>query len=189
MNLDPKTVLVSSLGSPKELMIQSRLFRKIKTVGLLHSSAISLSASSIAEDLKAQGVEVIDFPVAKQEDISAVFEGAQGKIQALVILPESLTQNPDVIRFMVTQSVSNNILPLSFSENMVSSGIFFAVFYPTDVIGKKGAQIVKEIVLSQKIPGLRLQTPESSSSALNRGGLQAFKLKIPTNMKIGVIYE
>jgi ABC-type uncharacterized transport system substrate-binding protein len=189
MNLDPKTVVISSLGPPRELMIQAKQFRKIKTVGLLHSSTISSSADSIAAELRTQGVEVVDLPIAKQEDISAVFEGAKGRMQAVVILPESLTLNPDVIRFMVTQSVSNDILPLSFSENMVSSGIFFSVFYPTDGIGKKSAQIVKEIVASQKIPAVRVQVPETSNSALNRGGLQAFKLKIPSNMKIGVTYE
>jgi ABC-type uncharacterized transport system substrate-binding protein len=190
MNLDPNMVIIKSLGSPKELMTQAKSFRKFKAVGLLHSSELaSSSAASISDELKAQGVDILDFPVAKADEIASVFDGAKGKIQALVVLPDSISQNADSVRFIVTQSVAGDILPLSLNENIVSSGALFAVFYATDSIGRKGAQIVREIGSSRKIPADRLQAPSTTSSALNKGALQAFKLKVPSNLKIGVIYE
>ena len=186
---DPKTVVVSSLGSSKELISQLKMFRKIKSIGLLYSSSISPAASSIMADLKSQGVDVADLPVAKQEDIASAFESVKGRIQAMVVLPDNLTQNPDAVRFIVTQSVSGDIMPVSFNENMVSSGMFFSAYFPTDAIGRKSAQVVKELLQYQRVPAVRVQVPDASASALNRGCLQALKLKIPSNMKIGVIYE
>lgn len=186
---DPKTVVVSSLGSSKELISQLKMFRKIKSIGLLYSSSISPAASSIMAELKSQGVDVADLPVAKQDDIATAFESVKGRIQAMVVLPDSLTQNPDAVRFIVTQSVSKDIMPVSFNENMVSSGMFFSAYFPTDAIGRKSAQVVKELLQYQRVPAVRVQVPDASASALNRGCLQALKLKIPSNMKIGVIYE
>ena len=189
LNLDPKTVVVNSLGSAKELAIEVKSFRKIKTIGLIRFASISSSAEIISSELKSQGLEVLDFPVAKQEDVAPIFEAAKGRIQAILILPDPITQNPDTLRFIVTQSVTNDILPIALNENMVASGAFFAVFYSTDSIGQKVAKTLRELLRLQKIPDIRLQNPETTSSALNKGSMQAFKLKIPSNLKIGVIYE
>lgn len=189
LNTHPQTVIISSLGAPKELISQVKMFKKVKSIGLLHSSSISIAAASLADEFKSQGVDVLDYPVTKIEEIAPLLDGAKGRIQALVVLPDAMTQNPDVVRLIVTQSLSGEIMPLSFSENMVSSGIFFSVYYPTDAIGKKSAQVVKELLQYKRVPAVRLQVPEASASALNKGGLQALKLKIPSNMKIGVIYE
>ncbi len=186
---DPKTVVISSLGSSKELISQVKMFKKVKSLGMLYSSSISPAAASIMADLKSQGVDVTDLPVAKQEEIAAAFESVKGRVQAIVVLPDGLTQNPDVIRFIVTQSISADIMPISFNENMVSSGMFFSTYFPTDAIGRKSAQVVKELLQYQRVPSVRVQVPDASASALNRGSLQALKLKIPSNMKIGVIYE
>jgi len=186
---DPRTAIVSSLGAPKEMISQVKIFRKIKSLGLLYSTSISPAAAVIAAEFKAQGVEVVDMPVGKQEEISLQLEGVKGRMQALVVLPDPITQNPDAIRFIVTQSIAADVLPLSFNEAMVSSGIFFSVYYPTDAIGRKSAQVLKETLQLQRIPAARIQVPETTATALNRGTLQALKLKIPSNMKIGVIYE
>ncbi len=67
--------------------------------------------------------------------------------------------------------------------------MFFSAYFPTDAIGRKSAQVVKELLQYQRVPAVRVQVPDASASALNRGCLQALKLKIPSNMKIGVIYE
>lgn len=186
---DPKTVIISSLGSPKVMMSQVKMFRKVKGVGLLYSSAISPAAPSIAAELKSQGVDVVDLPVAKAEEIPAAIDSVKGRVQALIVLPDPMTHSDNVVRLVVTQALSADIMPLSFGENMVSSGIFFSVYFPTDAVGKKGAQVIKEITQFQRVPAVRMQVPENTTTALNRGSLQALKLKIPSSMKIGVIYE
>lgn len=186
---DPKTVIISSLGSPKVMMAQVKMFRKVKNLGLLYSSAISPSAPPIVAELKSQGVDVVELPVGKAEEIAPAIESVKGRVQALIVLPDPMTHSDNVVRLVVTQSLSADIMPLSFGENMVSSGIFFSVYFPTDAVGKKGAQVVKELVQFQRVPAVRMQVPETTTTALNRGSLQALKLKIPSSMKIGVIYE
>ncbi len=140
-------------------------------------------------DLKSQGVDVADLPVAKQEDIASAFESVKGRIQAMVVLPDNLTQNPDAVRFIVTQSVSGDIMPVSFNENMVSSGMFVSAYFPTDAIGRKSAQVVKELLQYQRVSRRKGAGPGRERERAQQGCLQALKLKIPSNMKIGVIYE
>lgn len=189
LNLDPRIVFVNSLGSASELAKDVKVFRKIKTIGVIRSSSISSSATAVFSDLERQGLTVLDFPISKQEDVAPIFEGARGRMQAILILPDPVTQNSDTLRFIITQSIANDILPLALNENMVSSGAFYAAFYSSASIGRKVAKILREIAALKKFPESRLQDPEATTNSLNRGTLQAFKLKIPANFKIGVIYE
>ncbi|MFB3850537.1 MAG: ABC transporter substrate binding protein [Acidobacteriota bacterium] len=184
-----KTVLIASLGSAKDLMEQIKKFRKIKKVGILHNSQISDSANLYISDLKSAGVEVADFSFTSKDEIQAIFQEVKGQIQALLVLPDSVTLNSDVIRYIVTECISADILPLSLSDRMVSSGFFFSSYFSTESIGKTAAKVVKEVASSGKVPSDKIRFPSDSESSMNKGTLNAFKLKIPSGIKIGVIYE
>jgi ABC-type uncharacterized transport system substrate-binding protein len=113
----------------------------------------------------------------------------KGQIQALLVLPDPVTLNSDVIRYIVTECISADILPLSLSDKMVSSGFFFASYFSNESIGKTAAKVVKEVAAAGKATSDKIRFPNDSESSLNKGTLNAFKLKIPSGIKIGVIYE
>lgn len=184
-----KNVLISSLGSAKDLMKQVKKFRKIKKIGIFHNSQISDSANLYTSDIRSLGIEVVDISFTSKDEIKAIFQDMKGQIQALLVLPDPVTLNSEVIRYIVTECISADILPLSLSDKMVSSGFFFASYFSTESIGQITAKVVKEITLTGKAPLDKICFPDRSDSSMNRATLNAFKLKVPSNIKIGVIYE
>jgi len=186
---DEKMVIIASLGSAKDLMEKIKAFRKVKKVGILHSSQISESANLYISELKSTGMEVIDYSFSNKDEIQAIFQEVKGNIQALLVLPDTTTLNSDVIRYIATECLSSGILPLALNDKMVSSGFFFASYFSAESIGKAGAQNVKEVTATGKAQSKEIRFPKDSETSLNRGMLNAFKLKIPSGLKIGVIYE
>lgn len=186
---DPNTVIINSLGSGKDMIDNLKNFRKIKKVGILHSTSLNETASLISSEIEKEGVEVEDLPYSSKDDLQKIFEGLKGKIQSIIILPDPLTQSNDIIRFIVTNCLSLDILPVTFNDSMVSSGILFASYFSTDSIGETSAKTLKEIALTKSIPKNRFINPNKTTTSLNKGTLNAMKLKLPSNIKIGVIYE
>ncbi|MCX7830227.1 MAG: hypothetical protein N2445_04110 [Acidobacteria bacterium] len=186
---DEKTILIGSLGSGKDLVEQIKPFRKIKKLGLLHHSQIAESVNLFISELKSAGIEVTDYSFSSKDEIQAIFQEVKGKIQALLVLPDSITLNNDVIRYIVTECVASDILPLALNDKMVSSGFFFASYFSSESIGKTAAKVAKEVATTGKAPSDKIRFPQESETSLNKGTLNAFKLKIPSGIKIGVVYE
>lgn len=186
---DDKTVIIASLGSTKELIDGLKSFKKVKKIGVLHSSQISESANIYISQLKSFGIEGVDYSFKSKDEIQAIFQEIKGSVEALLVLPDSTTVNSDVIRYIVTECISSNILPLSLYDSMVSSGFFLASFFSPESIGKTAAKVVKEVATSGKTPSEKIIFPQDSQFALNKGTMNAFKLKIPSGIKLGVVYE
>lgn len=189
--LDPneKTIIISSLGSVKDLMEKVKDFRKIKKVGVMYNAQISESANVFISELKSIGFEVTNFSFSSKEEIQSVCQDLKNRIQALIVLPDQTTLNSDVIRYIVTECISADVLPLSLNDRMVSSGYLIASHFSNESIGKSAAIATKEVATTGKNSSNKTRIPETSETSLNKGTLKAFKLKISSNQKIGVIYE
>lgn len=188
-HLDQKTYVIASLGSVKDLMNGVKNFRKIRRVGLLYSNKIAESGTNFSFELKSLNYEVSELTYSTKDELINLLNDIRGRFQSLIVLPESTTLDKDLIRFIVTQCVSNDILPLTFSEEAVSSGFLFSSRYSKEGIAKVGVKLVKSIVEGRELPKEKIVFPEESETALNKGTMNAFQIKIPQNMKIGVIYE
>lgn len=184
-----KTVIISSLGSVKDLMENVKGFRKVKKVGVLYNSQISESANVFISQLKSEGFEVINYNFSSKEEIQAIFQEIKNQIQALIVFPDQTTLNNDVIRYTVTECISAGVLPLTLNDKMVSSGYLIASYFSNESIGKSAARATKEVVTTGKASLNKAIIPETSETSLNKVTLKAFKLQIPANRKMGVIYE
>ncbi len=186
---DEKCVVINSLGSEKQLLNDLKYFRKIKRIGILHLDTTSRTASEIASRFNEENVEVEDLPFSKKEDLSTIFGNLKGKMQALLFLDNHDRYDSDTINFIVTNCNSLDILPVVFNDQLVSNGFLYGCYFSGESIAQTSAKVVKSILTTNQIPQNRFIIPKDATNSINKKTLNDFKLKIPSNMKIGVMYE
>ena len=186
---DEKCVVINSIGSEKQLLNDLKNFKKIKRIGILHLDTISRTASEIAYRFSEEKVEVEDLPFSRKDDLSNIFGNLKGKLQTLLFLNNLDGDDSDTINFIVTNCNSLDIFPVAFNDQIVSKGFLYGCYFSGESIAQTSAKVVKDIVTTNQIPQNRFITPKDTTNSVNKKTLNDFKLKIPSNMKIGVMYE
>lgn len=186
---DPKMVGIQSLGAPK-LMAQLLKAGKIKNIAILHHVSVSASATALAETLNSEGLNASTAPVQDAAALKTVLQGLAGGAQAVLLIPDPLTLDPEACRFIISQCVQQGQIPVSYTDGLVANGAAYAAFFPPAATGNKAAEVAAQ-VLAGGIPAQRLFSPNATdaATALNKGTAQTMRIKVTKEMGGGIVYE
>ncbi len=187
---DPRTTGVASLGAPKLLAQVMKALGKGKSIVVLHQAAISASATEIASALGAEGLSASAASVEGADDLPKVLDGIRGQSQAVLLLPDPLTQDPQSLRFIISKCVEAGIAPLAYSESLVSNGALAAAYVPPQAAGARAADVIAEILATGKAPDARILGATDAATAVNQGTAKALRInKLPKELTSGTVYE
>lgn len=190
LTADPKMVGVHSLGAPRKTVQLLKEASKVRSLTVLHHASIAASANTIAEALTAEGLSATTLSV---KDAGAL-QGALGSLSggsAVLLLPDPLTLDPEALRFIISHCLKSGLIPVSFTENLVSNGALFAAFFPPSATGGKAAEVASQVMAAGKIPDTRLVYPAltDATTALNKSTANALRVKVSKELGGGIVYE
>ncbi len=187
---DAKMTGVASLGAPKLLAQVIKSLGKGKSVVILNQAAISASALEIATTLGNEGLSASTSTVQGTDDLPKVLDGVRGQAQYILLLPDPLTQSPESLRFIISKCVDAGIVPLAYSEGLVSNGAFAAAYIPPESAGSKAAEVAADILSTGKAPETKVVPVTDAATAVNKGTARALRInKLPKDLASGTIYE
>ncbi len=186
---DSKATGVYSLGSPRLLAQAAKSLGKVRSLVVLHHQSIAADAQSIAALLASEGVPATPRSLKGPEELQKAVDELRNSAQAVLLLPDPITQDPQSLRFIISKCVESGVLPLAYGESLVSNGALFASFIPPEAAGRRAAEEAALLLASGKPPEQRLVAPADASTALNRSTATALRLKVPKELSSGTIYE
>ncbi len=185
---DSKMVGVASLGSAREMDKLLKSFKKNRSMAIIHSVAIAASIPTLMEELSNRGIKVTSYAVQGVDDLQRVMEAIQNQPDSILILPDPVTSNPDALRFILSKCMSWGVLPVSYSDLLVGSGVLCGTFYPAASVGNEAARVARQ-VLAGEPPGRKMVIPEDSSVSCNSATARGLRIKIPKSVRPEITYE
>ncbi|MCI4397890.1 MAG: hypothetical protein JHC34_03530 [Acidobacteria bacterium] len=187
---DPRATGVASLGAPRLLAQVVKSLGKGKSIVVLHQAAIAASALEIASALGAEGLSASTASVQGTDDLPKVLDGIKGQAQYVLLLPDPLTQAPESLRFIISKCIEAGIMPLAYSESLVSNGALAAAYIPPQSAGSRAAEVASDILSSGKAPDTRVVSVADAATAVNGSTAKALRInKLPKDLSSGTIYE
>lgn len=187
---DTRMVGIHSLGAPRKTVQLLKDSVKVKGVTVLHHASIAASANSIADSLSAEGLSATTLSVKDAAGLQGALGGLGGGT-AVLLLPDPLTLDPEALRFIISHCLKSGLVPISFTENLVSNGALFAAFFPPSATGNKAAEVAAQVLAAGKVPDVRLVYPALSdaTTAMNKSTASALRVKPSKEMGGGIVYE
>jgi len=185
---DPKMVGVDSLGSARELARVLKTFKRDRSVAVLHSEAIAASIPKILEEISARGISAIAYSVRGLDDLQRVLGAIQTQPDAILILPDPVTANPDALRFILSKCLSWGVLPVTYSDALVGNGALCGTFYPPASVGNEAARVARAL-LTGEAPAQKTVVPKESSISCNNATARGLRLEIPPKLGPEILYE
>ncbi len=187
---DPKMVGIASFGSFTMLRTAVKAFRRrAKSLVVMHSSVTTPTVVILLKGLNSAGFHAEEVPVSDPAKLPALFKSLVGRFDAVLILPDPLTADPDALRFLISTCIKNRIMLVSLTNSLASRGALCASFLASAAIGNQAAKVTKYILLNHKAPAAAMDTPAEFSLAVNKKTAQAMRLKVPSSLSVSVTYE
>jgi len=185
---DPKMVGIESKGSARELRRIAGTFDRIRSVAIIHSTAIQPSIPRICADMESAGLGSTVYPVSDPSELAGVMDSLKGKEEAILLLPDPITGNADALRFILTKCMEWKVLPFSYSDSLVASGALCGTFFSPDVIGNHGAKVADRILKGNPPPS-KVSAPEDPSVSCNNGTAKGLDVEFSRKIKPEITYE
>jgi ABC-type uncharacterized transport system substrate-binding protein len=177
---DARMTGVSPLGLEKDLFAVANGMAPVKKLAVVHSEVISPFVEPLLGRLKKAGFEPTDFPLSEAPLLQEVMVKVKGRFQAVLLLPDPITDNPYALRFLVTQCVEAGILPLTLDRSLVGTGVLCGTFVKPETSGWQAASLAGKLPGSAGAQALPVVFLANSKVAVNLSTAQSLKLKVPS---------
>lgn len=166
---DPKMIGISGLGSEKELftLVNSLAPVKVLKVALIHSVVLDPSAGPLVSRLAAAGFQVTDYPLTEAPLMEDVMRDVTARFQAVLLLPDPITQNPSRLRYMITSCMDKGVLPLTTDLDLLHQGVLCGTFVSPEWAGREAGTTAALLLTSEKTPPTKVVFPSDSETAVN----------------------
>jgi ABC-type uncharacterized transport system substrate-binding protein len=175
---DPKMIGISGLGSEKELftLVNSLASVKILKVALIHSVVLDPSAGALLSRLAGAGFQVTDYPLSEAPLMEEVMRDVTTRFQAVLLLPDPITQNPSRLRFMITSCMDRGVLTLTTDLDLLHQGVLCGTFVSPERAGREAGATAAQLLTSGKTPPQKIVFPSDSETAVNLAAAKALKV-------------
>jgi putative ABC transport system substrate-binding protein len=172
---------VSMEVPPEAALSQFQLFvPEVKTIGVLLSvdnqSQATKDALAAAHKL---GITTNVQRVTSRRDLRAAWQRMAGEVDALWLLPDSLTMSPDSFRWLRTEALRRKLPILAGTENLVRAGALLCVAPDREAVGRQAAELAMRVLDAGETPGMIDPVPpDALRVVLNRDTLDQIGLPV-----------
>ena len=166
-----KKIAGVSLDIPirQQLMTYKALVPALQTLGTIadpnKTGAMASEASLIASTL---GLHLLAPVVTSQKEVPAAWRGLLGKIEAFWMLPDDTVITPDSFKFLLLETLKNNLPFLATSDIFVKAGAFASLSPDYGEVGRQACQLTRQLHQGQWPPeGEAVIPPAKVNLAIN----------------------
>lgn len=159
--------LTSDLGV--EFAALSRVFPKVKRVGILHDPRYSEAVIAQAEkEARSGGISVVPLSTEDGVDARRELEKAKGRVDALLLVADKTVASAEIVRRELRFGEEAKVPVLGFAPTQVREGATLA-FAPSYVaIGQQAGRLANKVVVEKVDPGtIAITQPEVLELSFN----------------------
>jgi len=183
----PKNLVTGVMDYPpldKQIKLMKQTIPTLKKIGLIYNPGESNSVSVIEAFKKlatAEGMEVVEAPVAKTTDITIAVRKLVSEHVDAIYVPQDNT----VISAMsqLTTLSYHFKIPVFTSDNgSVKAGALASISYSYYSVGRKTGEYVKRILDGEDVKNLKITAPEKPQLYINTVAAQKLNLTLSANL-------
>lgn len=174
---DARAVGIDALAVPraaKELLARAGVKGKS---ALLHSVLVSGTAARLAQELRAEGLDVEAVPVSQAPLMEDLFSRLKGRYSALILLPDPVTDNPYRLRYIVTESLEARMVPLALDCGLASQGVALALGPTPESVSALLHATARALLSDPGYRGPKRITAERAETAGNKAALAGLGIR------------
>jgi len=175
-----------SLDIPHKNSLQEllKIVPSAKNVGLLYNPEVNgdnVSNAKVAAGLL--GLTLISEKVYSRGDITKGFLTMVDEIDAMWIITDPVVSNAYSIKYLLLNTLQNEIPVIGISKNYVKAGALFALTTDFYDIGRQAAELASQIIIQGISPkNIPIAKPRKYNLILNKKTANAINLRIPTSV-------
>jgi ABC-type uncharacterized transport system substrate-binding protein len=183
---DPKMVGIQSMGSETDLFSLAAGLGKAKQLAVVHSDLVSPSVSPMMDRLREAGFNATDFSLSQAPLLTELLSRIVGHYDAVLLLPDPLTENPYALRFLVTTCFTRGILTLATDYGLVGNGVLCGTYVPPEAAGLQAAVVAGRILALGRPPMHPVVFFEGSKPSVNMAALEILHMQVPKDPSLSV---
>ena len=161
-----------------QLQMFQELDSSIETIGIIYSLNESNSEIQIAEVEElapTQGLEVVKMGVTNISEVSQTLDSLLNRVDAIYILSDNLIASS--VELVSSKLIENNMISISAEEGQVNGGILITNGLNYYELGKKTAQMAKEILVDGKdVSTIPVALADETVTTVNKNTMEALGL-------------
>jgi putative ABC transport system substrate-binding protein len=152
-----------------ELGALKAMVPKAKRVGILHDPRFSAKQVQAAQEAaSAVGLTVIPLAVEAQGKVEKVLDGAEGKVDALLMVADKTVANAAVVQALIAFATEQKIPLVGLTSSQVKEGATLSLAPSPTSIGQQAGRLANRIIHEKVNPGaLAVAQPEGMDLAIS----------------------
>ncbi len=138
--------VTSDIDPVEQLRWIRKLTPRCKRLVVLYSTCTSETSARLAEAGKRAGVQVTPIRAARNEFARAIQQAEQLEACGVLMLPDAAVYDAGTIRALLLWGLKKRKAVWTFSEKLVESGALGGLYADPTAIGRRGAQLVEQIL-------------------------------------------
>ncbi|HYH95535.1 ABC transporter substrate-binding protein [Hyalangium sp.] len=152
-----------------ELGALKAMVPKAKRVGILHDPRFSAKQVQAAQEAaSAVGLTVVPLAVEAQGKVEKVLGGAEGKVDALLMVADKTVANAAVVQALIAFATEQKIPLVGLTSSQVKEGATLSLAPSPTSIGQQAGRLANRIIHEKVNPGaLAVAQPEGMDLAIS----------------------
>lgn len=173
---------ISGTSDKAPTQSQLQMFKKldpnIETIGIIYNlneSNSEIQISEVEELAPKEGLEVVKMGVTNVSEVNQTLDALISRVDAIYILSDNLVASS--VELVSNKLIENNMISVSAEETQVKGGILITNGLNYYELGKKTAQMAKEILVDGKdVSTIPVGVAEETITTVNKNTLDALGL-------------
>jgi|GEM_PF-3822222 len=137
---------VSPYPDPRLVMQHLRASMALQKVAILYTRKQNQEVAKIFQDAgEAEKVNCLLVGLKDSDELQESLEPALNQVQGVLLLIDALAFGPDQVRFIVSKCLQAKKPLVGFLENMPEVGVPFAIYPPSEELGRTAAVAMKAL--------------------------------------------
>ena len=163
---------VSPYPDPRLVMQHIRSAMALQKVGILYTKKQNQEVAKAFQDAaEAEKVSCLLVGLQDPDELEQSLGSALNQVQGVLLLIDPLAFGPDQVRFIVSKCLEAKKPLLGFLEDMPEEGVPFAIYPPSEELGRTAALAMK--ALQEKGEDRKLWYPQRFALSVNRAAAQS----------------
>ena len=144
----------------------------LQKVAILYTRKQNQEVAKIFQDAgEAEKVNCLLVGLKDSDELQESLEPALNQVQGVLLLIDALAFGPDQVRFIVSKCLQAKKPLLGFLENMPEVGVPFAIYPPSEELGRTAAVAMK--ALQEKGEDRKIWYPQRFVLSVNQAAVQS----------------
>ena len=181
VGLDARAAGVSMFASPvNQVKAIRELLPQGKRIGVLYDPTLT---AALVQELDAaadsHGATLVKKEVTAKKDVITAARDLLGKIDVLLLVPDTTVISGDTFKFMAQTSLEAKVPMVAFSEGMAKAGAVLAIEAPYEQMGKKAADAAKRMLAG----GAAAKESPDGTLFINGKSAELLGVTVPAGLK------